>query len=82
MGWPCSRVPFLRNVFSSSSGKKTRMGSAEYQIGVYTSALFEGIELGCRTLLLPLPGIEHMERLLKSNQAVLIDEFLSKRALA
>ncbi len=68
--------------FDESGDLHNLLSRAEYQIGVYSSALFEGIELGCRTLLLPLPGIEHMERLLKSNQAVLIDEFLSKRALA
>lgn len=57
------------------------LARAEYQLGVYSSALYEGLELGCQTLLLPLPGIEHMAELIESNQAMLLDDFLAEGAL-
>lgn len=40
---------------------------SEYQIGVYSTAIFEGLTLGCKTLLFNLPGIEYMESLIKQN---------------
>ncbi|MFK7780594.1 MAG: hypothetical protein QM490_05680 [Candidatus Gracilibacteria bacterium] len=35
---------------------------SEYQIGVYSTALSEGVEFGCKTILLDLAGIEEMYR--------------------
>jgi hypothetical protein len=34
--------------------------SSEYQIGVYSTALSEGVEFGCKTILLNLAGVEEM----------------------
>lgn len=39
------------------------MAEAEFQIGVYSTALYEGIAFGCRTVLCDLPGIEYMQGL-------------------
>lgn len=33
---------------------------SEYQVGVYSTALSEGVEFGCKTILLDLAGIEEM----------------------
>jgi len=33
----------------------------EYQLGVYSTALFEGREFGCKTILANLPGVEYMK---------------------
>lgn len=38
---------------------------AKMQIGVFSTALFEGIGLGCKTYLLKLPGVENVEVLKK-----------------
>ncbi len=38
---------------------------AEYQVGVFSTALYEGIEFGCKTILLDLPGIEYMDYFIK-----------------
>jgi hypothetical protein len=81
------RDPKLRSVFEPLSKQENvsiaenddlydLLARAEYQVGVYSTALFEGIELGCRTLLVPLPGIEHMTRVLASGKAELLDNFL------
>ena len=45
----------------------------EYQIGIYSTAIYEGIERNCKTLLLNEIGVEYMEQLLKEKLAVLID---------
>ena len=34
---------------------------SQYQIGVFSTALFEGVEFGCKTILIDLPGIEYMK---------------------
>lgn len=38
-----------------------------FQIGVFSTALYEGLGFGCRTILLDLPGIEYMNDLIKEN---------------
>lgn len=35
---------------------------SEYQLGVFSTALYEGVEFGCKTILAELPGIEYMDR--------------------
>ena len=45
----------------------------EYQIGIYSTAVYEGIERKCKTLLLNDTGIEYMEQILKEDLALLID---------
>ena len=37
------------------------LASATYQVGVSTTALFEGMALGCRTAVANLPGHEYLE---------------------
>ncbi|NQZ02360.1 MAG: hypothetical protein HRT45_17010, partial [Bdellovibrionales bacterium] len=39
------------------------LAESQYQLGVYSTAVYEGIAFGCQTLLLDLPGIEFMEEL-------------------
>ncbi len=45
----------------------------EFQIGIYSTAVYEGIERKCKTLLLNDTGIEYMEQLLKDGLAIKID---------
>lgn len=84
------RDPTLRAMFAMLSGEKNfrvavdeplyaLLPRAEYQIGVYSTAIYEGIDLGCRTLLVPLPGIEHLTHLISSGKAQWLDDFLSAR---
>jgi len=44
------------------------------QVGVYSTALFEGIRFGCLTYLLNLPGIEYMDDFIASGFGVVVDE--------
>jgi|CXWL01.1.fsa_nt_gi hypothetical protein len=80
--------PRLRQAFASLRGLENvriattddlpeLLSRATFQVGVYSSALYEGIDLGCRTLLVPLPGIEHVAHLLTNGMAELLDDFLA-----
>jgi hypothetical protein len=42
----------------------------EYQIGVFSTAIYEGVEFGCKTILLNLNGIEYMDKFIELNQNV------------
>ena len=44
------------------------LAESDYQIGVYSTAIFEGLTLGCKTVLFNLPGIEYMKDLI--NQGI------------
>lgn len=54
------------------------MSESYYQMGVGSTAIFEGIDFGCRTILLDLPGIEYMFDLLESGTAMTFEEFLER----
>lgn len=47
--------------------------TSAYQIGVYSTALYEGIYMGCKTILVDLPGVEHLEYLFENQYAQLVD---------
>jgi len=38
-----------------------------FQVGVFSTALYEGLGFDCKTILLELPGIEYMSDLIKNN---------------
>jgi hypothetical protein len=48
------------------------LASATYQVGVSTTALFEGMALRCRTAVADLPGHEYLERPISSGHAILM----------
>lgn len=48
------------------------LAASEYQIGVYSTAIFEGLALNCKTLLYKLPGIEYMEDLINQDMVKLV----------
>lgn len=45
----------------------------EYQMGIYSTAIYEGLERGCKTLLLNDVGIEYMDYLISSKFVKLIN---------
>jgi len=46
--------------------------SCEFQIGVFSTALYEGVEFGCKTIMLNLEGAEEMDRFRKIYEVELI----------
>lgn len=50
------------------------MAKANWQLGVSSTALFEGMRLGCRTIIANLPSVEYMKPVIESGQALQIEE--------
>ena len=48
------------------------LASSEYHVGVFSTALYEGMEFGCKTLILDLPGIEYVTDLLTTGKASML----------
>jgi len=48
-----------------------RLLESDVQIGVYSTLLFEGMAFGARTIVLDLPGVEHMRPVIDRGDAVL-----------
>jgi hypothetical protein len=48
------------------------LASAGYQVGVATTALFEGMVLGCRTAVVQLPGWEYLRPAVERGDAILV----------
>lgn len=46
---------------------------AEFQVGVYSTALFAGFALGCRTVLVRLPGLLQMEPIIANGDVLVVD---------
>ena len=38
------------------------LSRVEYQVGVFSTTLYEGVEFNCKTILLYLPGIKYMDK--------------------
>lgn len=49
------------------------LSKSEYAIGVYSTAIYEGLIMGCKTILMNLPGIEYMEYLIHKGIVKLAD---------
>ncbi len=47
------------------------LAESKYVIGVYSTAIFESFNFGCRVVLLNLPGIEYMHRVVETGKAIL-----------
>ena len=47
------------------------LAKSEYQAGVFSTALYEGVEFNCKTILLKLPGIEYMDQFIKINKPII-----------
>ena len=45
------------------------MATSEFLVGVYSTAIFEGLTLHCKTILLDLPGVEFLEYLIREDIA-------------
>jgi len=59
---------------SSTGNTLDLLASATYQVGVSTTALFEGMALGCRTAVANLPGHEYLEPAIAQGHALLMSK--------
>jgi len=51
------------------------LAESKIQIGVYSTALYEGLTFNLRTYLVNLPGIENIKPLVENNYGILISSF-------
>jgi hypothetical protein len=83
------KYPWLKNSkIRIIDDKKTTLyglfAESKAQIGAFSTAIYEGLAFGLQTLLLDIPGVEHMNPLLDSGAVVKIESvdqamnFLSK----
>ena len=75
------KYPYLKNcknlkVVDSNSNKSLYQLFAEshYQVGVFSTALFEGLAFNLVTFILDFPGYEYMEQLITSNLVFLVHD--------
>jgi len=59
---------------SSSGNTLDLLARATYQVGVSTTALFEGMALGCRTAVADLPGHEYLAGPIAAGHAALLND--------
>lgn len=50
------------------------LAESKWQIGVYSTAIFEGLALGCQTYLVDLPGIDYMQPLIEKQVVQVVSE--------
>lgn len=48
------------------------LADSEYQAGVFTTVIYEGVEFNCKTILLDLPGIEYMDKFIEKYKPIII----------
>lgn len=44
--------------------------TSSIQIGVFSTAIYEGVEFGCKTILIDLPGIEYMDKFIEFHNLI------------
>lgn len=50
------------------------LAESNWQLGVYSTALYEGLAFGCRTFILKAPGYESMNQLAGKKMVTLVDD--------
>ena len=48
------------------------VSQSEYLVGAFSTTLYEGLALGCKVLVLPLPGYEHVKRAIDLGDMTLV----------
>lgn len=67
------RTRTIRVVKGSSSTLYELLAESRWQVGVNSTALYEGIAFGCKTFVLKCTGYEYMQDLIANNDAMLVD---------
>ncbi|ABC31944.1 conserved hypothetical protein [Hahella chejuensis KCTC 2396] len=68
-------------VFHTDCDLYELLATSEYHIGVFSTAIFEGIDLGSKPVIIDLPGCEYMRQLLSTGRAITLDSFLDSKNL-
>jgi hypothetical protein len=68
------RAGLLKVVDTNKPTLYSLLVSAQWQIGVNSTGVFEGLALNCRTVLIDAPGVEYMEPLMDSNAVQVVSK--------
>jgi hypothetical protein len=60
--------------FLENSDLYELMAKSERQIGVFSTALYEGLAFNCKTYILDLPGVEYMSKLINQKYAYIFND--------
>ena len=60
-------------ITSSNKNLYEYFAESPYVVGVFSTAIYEALAFGCKTILVNLPGIEYMSDLIENNVAKLIN---------
>jgi hypothetical protein len=67
----CEQMPNFKLVVHNKVNLYELMYACGVQVGAYSTALFEGLHTGLVTVIIDMPGTEHMEAILEEERAVL-----------
>ncbi|MBN2342983.1 MAG: hypothetical protein JXX29_13015 [Deltaproteobacteria bacterium] len=65
-----SKQPNIEIVDNNNSGLYEEFARATYMIGVFSTAIYEGLALGCKTFVVDLPGVEYMDGLVENKMVI------------
>jgi hypothetical protein len=69
-----NRAPDNLRLASPGEGIYDLIRTADVQIGVYSTGLFEGMALGLRTIVMAYPGVEHIASLVAHGDVAVADD--------
>lgn len=72
--YDASEKGFLTVVAGDNPPLYELMAVSKWQIGVNSTALFEGMAFKCKTYIVDLPGIEYVETLIDNNEFILVQK--------
>jgi hypothetical protein len=79
----CEKLANFHIIDSSEISLYELFSKSEYQVGVFSTAIYEGLLFNCKTFIVDLPGSEYMDSLVEKNYVKKIataDEFIDSIA--
>ena len=72
--YPWLNNPIISVIDSDQISLYELFAKSKYQIGVYSTSIYEGLTFNLKTYLLDLPGVEYMDYLIENNYVKLIKD--------
>ncbi len=69
-----SRLPNVQILADNAVPLYQLLAESKYLVGVFSTAVFEGLDFGCELILVDLPGIEYMKNLIQLGKAKLVKQ--------
>lgn len=63
----CTKLANFHIIDNSEISLYELFSKSEYQVGVFSTAIYEGLLFNCKTFILNLPGCEYMDSLVEKN---------------